>query len=254
MIIKEDPFFLSKGNRSFYFTLRAWECFLDVHAGFTKRVPFSKDRNLITAREAQSLAQSGFTVSQRKISQVHGKTVAVIEKRNGKKIIEADALITSRRGIPLTLHYADCVPVYFFDPVNFCVGIAHAGWRGTALEICREVVRAMSRSYGTNPRHLLAAIGPSIKPCCYEVREDVVSAFKNVFPWKLMRKIFKKKTQKHWMCDLSTANKLVLQSAGVHEKNIAMSQRCTYCDKKNFYSYRRDDGKTGRMMAFIGIV
>lgn len=251
--MKQDPFSLTKGGRSRCFSIGHWERFLDVRAGFTRRLT-TKDKSLIMESELSVLSSAGFSSPPYTISQVHGKHVDVVEKENMRAHFNADALVTSQRGVPLALHYADCVPVYFFDPATFSVGVAHAGWRGTALHICREVIHVMKNTYGTHSQHMLAAVGPSIKPCCYEVRGAVYSAFENVFSKKALNKIFKRKSRESWMCDLCAANKEILMSSGVPEKNILLSARCTYCETKNFYSYRRDRGKTGRMMAFIGLL
>lgn len=248
-----DPFSLAKGNRSRYFSIGPWKCFLDARAGFTRRIS-SKDKNPIKKNEDSVLTSAGFTLPRYKVSQVHGKSVFVVKKKNGASHVEADALVTSHRNMPLVLYYADCVPVYFFDPSTWSVGVAHAGWRGTAAGVCREVVRTMMKTYGTNPRHLLAVIGPSIKHCCYDVREDVFSVFKKTLPEKMFKKIFKKKTHTQWWCNLAAANKEILLSERLNEKNILVSARCTSCEAENFYSYRRDHGKTGRMMAFIGLL
>ncbi len=249
----QEPFIPSGGSRSPHFSILPWGSFIDVRAGFTKRIA-SKSRTLLVKRERALLAREGFSNPGYSISQVHGNAVGVVRRPGGaRKHFAADALVTSERNIPLLLHYADCVPVYFFDPASLCVGLAHAGWRGTALKVCGRVIETFAKVYGSDPRTVLAAVGPSIKPCCYEVREDVVHAFKKTFSSSSMRRIFRRSAASQWECDLAAANFLVLEEAGVPAKNIAVSMRCTFCERKNFYSYRRENGKTGRMMAFIGM-
>ena len=168
---------------------------------------------------------------------------------HGQKVFNTDALITDVRDLPLITFHADCVPLYFFDPENVVIGLAHAGWRGTVMRIGQKMIREMVKEFGTRPGKLLVAIGPSIGRCCYEVGQDVFEPFLNEFgqynSW------YKKKKNKY-MLDLQECNRLQLLEMGVDSNNIYISNLCTSCDKKHFYSYRRD-GKTGIHGAVIMI-
>lgn len=186
--------------------------------------------------------------------QVHGDVVRKVtiddkgKNFGGSDIKSVDALMTDEKGIPLVTFYADCTPLFFLDPVKKVVALAHAGWRGTVLNIGPKTVKAMQKEYGSNVENILAAIGPSIYKCCYEVGDDVAVKVKEALnEWE---KVLEQKHDGKWMLDLQAANYIELINCGIPEKNITVSQMCTYCSDE-FYSYRRDRGMTGSMAAFI---
>lgn len=186
--------------------------------------------------------------------QVHGDAVRKVtiddkgKNFGGSDIQGVDALMTDERGIPLVTFYADCTPLFFLDPVKKVVALAHAGWRGTVLNIGPKTVKAMEKEYGSNPEDILAAIGPSIYKCCYEVGDDVAGKVKDtVDRWE---QVLKQNPDGKWMLDLQAANYIELLDCGIPDKNITVSQMCTHCSDE-FYSYRRDNGITGSMAAFI---
>jgi hypothetical protein len=156
-----------------------------------------------------------------------------------------DAMITREEGILLASFHADCVPLYFVDPVNRAVGIAHAGWRGTALNVAGATIRAMKEAFGTRPADLRAAIGPSIGRCCYEVDETVVG--------RVGRTAAREKANGRFMLDLKEANRQFMIKEGLAPNNIEVSGLCTSCRTDLFFSHRAENGRTGRMAAFIGI-
>lgn len=165
-------------------------------------------------------------------------------------IPDTDALITNTPNLPLALHFADCVCVFFLDPINRAIGVAHAGWRGTVDGIAVATVEMMTREFGTDPVRLLAAISPAIERHCYEVGEDVARSFFKEFPHD--ERILKQSSNTKWRVDLKTANLLMLQRAGLHIENIAVSEQCTSCNSDEFFSYRRD-GETGRMGGWLSL-
>lgn len=189
--------------------------------------------------------------------QVHGKAVTVVKAEDSGRgaarfedsIPGADALITNVSGPVLSLFFADCVPVFIVDPVRRAIGLAHAGWKGTALSIAFETVRAMQREFGTNPAECLAAVGPSIGRCCYDVSTDVAEA---VFSAAEDDRVVARAGQKKIRLDLKLANWFILRKSGIPEANIAVSELCTACEADDFFSYRRD-GSTGRMAALIAL-
>ncbi len=189
--------------------------------------------------------------------QVHGKEVAVVKAedagcgavRFSECILGVDALITNAVGPVLALFYADCVPVFIVDPVNRAIGLAHAGWKGTALGISAEIIQAMQREYGTDPSKCLAAIGPGIGRCCYDVSHDVAE---RVLTASGDQRVIAKASQTTWRLDLKLANWFILRSTGIPESSIAMSDECTSCNSMDFFSYRRD-GQTGRMAAILAL-
>ncbi|TCO68617.1 hypothetical protein EV203_10187 [Caldanaerobacter subterraneus] len=185
--------------------------------------------------------------------QVHGNVVRKITyedrgKNFGKNdIIGVDGLVTSERGIPLVTFHADCVPLFFLDPVKKVVALSHAGWRGTVAYIGPNTVEVMRKEYGSNPKDILVGIGPSIYKCCYEVGEDVAERVKEAIEdWK---EVLVKKSDGKWLLDLQHANYIELVKNGIPDENITVSHICTSCNLE-FYSYRRDKGITGSMAAF----
>lgn len=164
---------------------------------------------------------------------------------------DVDALITNVPGVNIAVTIADCVPVYFYDPVNKAVGIAHSGWKGTANEISDKVVEAMKANYGTRPEDLICGIGASIGMCCYEVSRDVVEEFLE-FDYLDDACIFDKENGKYDM-DLSRIIFGTLAYAGVDPDNIHISGMCTCCNSDILFSHRASHGKRGTMLAVIGI-
>lgn len=197
--------------------------------------------------------------------QVHGLNVQVVEKRHrGAGVREmttalagADALITQQPGVPLVTFHADCAALFFLDPEKRVIGLAHAGWRGSAGKIGAFVVQAMQSAFGTSPEKCLVWISPAIGPCCYEVDEPLIEVFKNSFPEDyscLLTPRFpdKGKENKYAYLNLWEANRLALIAAGVHPDKIWIASLCTSCREGEFFSYRRMKGKpTGRMGAFV---
>ena len=191
--------------------------------------------------------------------QVHGKRVEVIGPEHKGKgaldyntaIPETDALITNVPGVPLSSYYADCVPILLYDPVRTCVGLAHAGWRGTVQQIAGATVRKMAEVYGCNPAEMLAGIGPSIGPCCYQVDDPVRQTLEENFPY--WNQLLKPAGQNRWLLDLWQTNQRVLLEAGLKPGNITVAGFCTACQSDLFFSYRAHQGKTGRMASLIMI-
>lgn len=189
--------------------------------------------------------------------QVHGDRVAVVGKvhrgRGARSTEDAlpatDALITGELLVPLSSYYADCVPVFLLDPVRRVVGLAHAGWRGTYLDIAAKTVEAMGRFFGSRPGDCLAGIGPSIGPCCYEVDAPLVDLFKEHFPF--WQDLLVPNPSGKWQLDLWEANRRVLLEAGLVPENIFTAGVCTCCRQDLFFSYRGSGGRTGRMAALI---
>lgn len=189
--------------------------------------------------------------------QVHGDRVAVITgEQLGKGALtydtalkDTDALITDQPGIPISTYHADCIPVLLLDPVTPAIGLAHAGWKGTALQIGAKTLAKMTACYGTNPQDCLAAIGPGIGPCCYEVDDKVKDVFARQFAGS--EDFFKPVGTGHWHLDLWLANAAALQQAGVPQQNIFVSGLCTSCNHELFFSHRRDKGQTGRMASLM---
>lgn len=188
--------------------------------------------------------------------QVHKTEIAVVSKEdmgNGvtksQKYEEIDGLVTDEREVVLSTVYADCTPLFFVDPEKKVVGVAHAGWRGTVGKIGSKMVEIMASRYGSDRKDILVGIGPTIGSCCYTVKEDVASQFKKAFPD--CSKILEQLGEGQYRLNLWEANKASVMESGVPESNIELDSHCTSCNEELFYSYRRDQGKTGRMAAMI---
>jgi YfiH family protein len=181
--------------------------------------------------------------------QVHGNRVLVADAdHRGGSLGQADALITATPYLPLVQRYADCTPILLYDPVRHACGIAHAGWRGTAARCAEATVQAMQVVFGCEPADMVAAIGPAIGPCCYEVGADVIEAMRAshrcadalLYPGPRSHTAY---------LDLWQANAEQLREAGV--RHIEIAGVCTACRRDLFFSHRGDGGRSGRFGAFV---
>jgi YfiH family protein len=160
-----------------------------------------------------------------------------------------DALVTAERGRWLLVYAADCVPLLVLDPGARAAGAVHAGWRGTAAGIASVVLARMRAAFGTEPRRVLAALGPAIGGCCYEVDARVAERME-AQPW--WPSASRATGPGRWHLDLRAAVRAQLLAAGVREDRVAAVGGCTACGEALFFSYRRD-GRTGRMAAYIAL-
>ncbi|MBQ9832471.1 MAG: peptidoglycan editing factor PgeF [Clostridia bacterium] len=190
------------------------------------------------------------------VSYEHGDGVCrVSEKDRGsapntsKSLPPCDGIITNDPLVTLVTLHADCGALFFVDPKNRAVGLAHAGWRGTLLRIAAKVVSAMQNEFGSQPEDIIAAAGPCICGECYEVDEELAAKFINEFKTE---NIIRRKCGKSYL-DMSLCVLIQLAQAGVNAKNITLFDACTYEMKESFFSYRRDKGQTGAMAAFMRI-
>lgn len=185
--------------------------------------------------------------------QVHGADVVAVRAGEPRpdELPKADGIITADAGVPLVMRFADCVPILLFDPVRRAVGIAHAGWRGTAVGIGPATVRAMEDAYGSRPADIIAGIGPSIGPCHYEVGPEVVAQIGDAFRdgHEFFHTPADGAGKAHF--DLWAANVRALKEAGVGQIDVAGI--CTACRLDEFYSHRAEAGRTGRFGALIMI-
>jgi YfiH family protein len=191
--------------------------------------------------------------------QVHGKRIEKVTTHDGGKgvfsyetaVAQADGLYTNEENLLLALCFADCVPIYFFAPKQNFIGVAHAGWKGTVQNIAGEMVRIWNEKEGIPLLDIYVAIGPSIGRCCYIVDDRVIEFVQKALENPLVS-LYNETSEGQYALDLKALNKQLLQQAGVPEQNILVSGYCTSCEQRLFFSHRRDRGKTGRMMAFIG--
>lgn len=166
-------------------------------------------------------------------------------------IAGTDGLYTEEAGLLLALCFADCVPLYFMAPKHGMIGLAHAGWRGTVKNIAGEMVRLWHEREHIPLEDIYVVIGPSIGACCYIVDDRVITHVDRVLQGG-PRLPYKQVSIGQYALDLKELNKVLLIKAGIHKEHIDVSKYCTSCADHLFFSHRRDQGKTGRMMAFIG--
>ncbi len=185
------------------------------------------------------------------LRQTHSSTLYREDEVTGAPALrEGDGLLSDRAGVLLGILTADCVPVLVVDPVRRAVGAFHAGWRGTVQGIAEKGVARMVQEFGSRPGELLAAIGPSIGPCCYGVGDELRDQFAGRFPYA--GDLFSPRAG-GWQLDLWEANRRQLLHAGLAEAGVWSMRTCTACHVDRFFSHRKEQGNTGRMLAIAGI-
>ena len=197
-----------------------------------------------TAPEKMVLSYQTHTTHVRKVT----------EEDEGKGIVrprdyqEVDGLITNVPGITLVTFYADCVPLYFVDPVHRAIGLAHSGWRGTVAGMGACMVRYMQEHFNSRPEELVAAIGPSICVDCYEVSEEVAEQFREGFPEDVLQP---GKAPGKYQLDLWKANQSILLRAGIQPEHMAVTNVCTCHNPEYLFSHRASHGQRGNLAAFL---
>lgn len=206
------------------------------------------DLEVVERNRAHFAELVGFPIQQN-LQMTHGTEVVHIpDLESWARPSSGDAAITGNPAVSLSLTTADCVPIFFHDPEANAVAVAHAGWRGTLAGIAARTVEAMVEQLGAVPERLRVGIGPAIGPCCFEVGADVRDPFAAHFgerSWIAARSADK------WTIDLHQANLEYLHQAGVSSEHIRACDLCTSCRSDLFYSYRRDRGRTGRLLSAI---
>lgn len=230
----------------------------------------AKENVLENRRRFQSaLGANDFTLIA--LKQIHSDVLHLFENSPAEPC-RGDASATMRPGLLLAVQTADCVPVLLVDQKKRAVAAVHAGWRGTLKRIVAKAIGKMQMQFGTKPADLLAAIGPAIGGCCYEVGVEVAVEFKSQFAnasdwfdemrtgdepnplqWLNMAPPGHQPPPKNVFLDLRKANRAQLLDAGLPENNIVVSDQCTACRRDLLFSYRKEAGTTGRLMSVIGI-
>jgi YfiH family protein len=205
------------------------------------------------------------------LHQIHSDVVRIFDATPSKQC-KGDALATKRKGLLLGVRTADCSPVLVVDPKKRVVAAIHAGWRGTLARIVAKTIGQMQMEFGSQPKDLLAAVGPTIGGCCYEVGTEVAADFSakfsnaseffdelrtgdepNPLQWLNMMPPGHQPPAKKVLLDLKKANRLQLVDAGLLEKNIFVSELCTSCDVDRLFSYRKEGAMSGRLLGVVGI-
>ncbi len=282
---KPEPLQLAEVDGVTWFRYGGWDDFVNVgfssRLGGVSRAPFAalnlalhvadEDDQVIANRRL--LAQALDIEVERWVcaDQVHGNNVVAVGRAQcaagllsrGDALPAADGMMTNDRGVWLTSFYADCVPLYFYDPLRRVIATAHAGWRGTVADIVGEVLRGMAKKYGSDVREVRGLIGPAIGPCCYEVDEQVRAAVAVVLAddenhqggeaGSALAEVCKPSVsgQGKFMLDLKRCNQMLMMKAGMLPQHIESSQYCTCCRSDLFFSHRGEQGKTGRMAAWV---
>ncbi len=221
---------------------------LALHTGEDAKSIIANRKTL--AKQLESSSPLQFTVAH----QTHSDHIKIIDKalthgweRSSDAIEDCDALITNVPHVVLTILTADCVPILLYDPVHNVVAAVHAGWKGSKAQIAKKTVKKMVQTFSSNPTDIKAGIAPSIGVCCYEVGEEVAKHFFDI------PHACKHKKEKKYMLDLPYINKQQLLNAGLKEEHIEMSHVCTACNVEHYFSYRKEQGCSGRFMSMIGL-
>ncbi|PKG22117.1 peptidoglycan editing factor PgeF [Niallia nealsonii] len=266
-----EPFILQDKE---YFTIESWcEKHPQLTAGFSTKNGGLSKKDLASLNIAFHVNDAEETVRKNRqiladklhfpmdnwvsAEQTHKLTIKKITKADRGKgaynyksaVPDTDGFFTLEKGVLLTLCYADCVPLYFFHPQTGAVGIAHAGWKGTVLGIAKEMIE-MFRSHDIDSKEVQIVIGPSITEQHYMVDRKVIGEVDNII--KGAKKPYKLVSPGQYQLNLQQLNWQILMDAGAKEEYIRITGYCTSEDKDYFFSHRRDHGKTGRMMSFIG--
>jgi len=279
-----EPFVL-EGETTPLFTLKPWgRQHSRITAGFTSRqggagqAPYESlncafhvgDDPLAVLRNREILTeQLGFRPEDLTCGeQTHGIHIAVVDRESRGRgsrdrstaFSDTDGLLTDVPGVLLTSFYADCVPLYFYDPMRSVVGLAHAGWKGTVAEIAAAMVSRMGKVFGSIPQDIHAAIGPSIGECCYEVNDHVMEHVHRLEAGLAAeadssKPLYSKSeaNDDKSMLNLKELNRRIMIKAGILPTHIECTTWCTSCNPHLFFSYRKENGITGRMASWIGI-
>ncbi len=170
-----------------------------------------------------------------------------------KDYTDTDGLITNVPGLMLVTIYADCVPLYFVDPVHKAIGLSHSGWKGTVHRMGKVTLERMAEEFGTRPEDVQAAIGPSICQGCYEVSEDVARAFMDEFADQLDDRLVYRKGNGKYQLNLWSANERILLEAGIRPEHLTITNVCTCCNHELLFSHRASHGQRGNLGAFLGL-
>lgn len=190
--------------------------------------------------------------------QTHTANVRVVTKAdagNGvtrpQQYEDVDGLVTNEAGVVLCTQHADCVPLYFVDPVERVIGLSHAGWKGTVSRIAAVTVETMHRRFGSDPGNIIAGIGPSIGRCCFEVDTPVFEVFSSECP-EFDTACYTKRGEKYDL-DLWEINRRIMMTAGVTAAHITVTDLCTKCHPTVFWSHRVTGANRGSLAAFLGL-
>lgn len=180
--------------------------------------------------------------------QVHGNQVQALEGRGDPR---CDGLLTDESGVGVVVQSADCVPLLLWAPKAKAVAAVHAGWRGTLTRIASRAVSRLNEEYGASTEEIHAAVGPAIRVCCYEVGDEVISAFAD--GGRDTGRIARPGPRGRRHLDLVEENRVQLVASGVRIERVYDSGLCTYCENDRFYSFRKEGSVVGRIFGVVGL-
>lgn len=217
------------------------------------------DPEAVMENHRRLAAAIGYDASNAVFSdQVHETRIRSVTREDAGKgivkdtdIIGIDGLVTDCPGIPLVTFYADCVPLFFYDPVRQVAATAHSGWRGTVAGMGAVMIDYMKNHYGCRAEDIVCAIGPSICGNCYEISQDVADAFQERFPQDKYPELMRAGREGHYDLDLWKANQWILQEAGIRPEHLDITDLCTCCNPELLFSHRASHGMRGNLAAVI---
>ncbi len=231
--------------------------FSSMNLGFAR----NDEKNYVEENFQRMADALGVTKENMVLSkQTHTTNVVVVTEAdagNGitreNKYEDVDGMITDVPELCLVTFYADCVPLFFLDPVKKVIALSHSGWRGTVGKIGQVTLEKMREVFGSDPRDVIVAIGPSICQDCYEVSRDVVEEFKASFAQEHWESLFYKKTDDKFQLNLWRANEIILLESGIKKENLTIANLCTCCNSELMFSHRASKGKRGNLGAFLSL-
>jgi len=232
-------------------------CFSTMNFSFSRKDdPEHVRENYRRMAKALQVEENSFVLSE----QEHTTNLLVVtEPYKGAGVLferpyhAIDGLLTDIPGITLVTFYADCIPLFFVDPVNRAIALSHSGWKGTLMEMGKVTAERMHREYGTKPEDLIVCIGPGICKNCYEVGEEVARKFREGFHASDPELVLSDPHNGHWQLDLWTANRYILEKAGICPEHIHVSNICTRCNCDKLFSHRVTGEARGNLAAFLAL-
>ena len=250
---KRDAYFYKRKGDIGYFV--SYPLAGQVHHGFSTKLPFmagSSSSELITRQKRQFCDALRIDVhSFPHLKQVHGDKLLIMKEPATRMILsEYDGVITNLPYVALSVITADCLPILLYEKKKKIIGAVHAGWRGTSLGILQKALTAMEESFQGCLQDCMVLLGPSLRPCCFEIKDDVFRILQTRLPfWEKVIDM----TENRFYFNLQLANTIQAREKGVPEENIWSLDLCTFCQPGWFYSYRREGEKAGRMISIISL-
>lgn len=230
-----------------------------IYESLNLRFSIGDNDNHVMENQKRFAKVVGYSVEKLVLSdQMHKTEIKTVTNEDCGKgilkesdIIGIDGLVTKEKDVVIMTYYADCVPLYFFDPINEVVGMAHSGWRGTVDKIGAVMVEKMVNEFSCDRENIYSVIGPSICQDCYEVSKDVADEFCRTFEKKYWDEILKSEEHEKYKLNLWRANEIILLEAGLDKNHISVSGLCTCCNSDLLFSHRATKGRRGTLAGVI---